>query len=70
MAAGFESESLLIKYKVNDRKRPGSQSILAKALVERARDLAEGLKVHRIPSADHVVACLLIEPLQSRRSRQ
>ena len=53
---------------VSDRKRPGGQSLLAKALVDRARDLAEALKVHRVPSADHVVICLLIEPLQSRQS--
>ncbi|KAF8743928.1 hypothetical protein AX14_013983 [Amanita brunnescens Koide BX004] len=51
---------------VSDRKRPGGQSLLAKALVDRARDLAEALKVHRVPSADHVVICLLIEPLQSQ----
>jgi len=52
---------------VSDRKRPGGQSLLAKALVDRARDLAEALKVHRVSSADHVVICLLIEPLQSRQ---
>ncbi|KAF8635875.1 hypothetical protein AX15_000062 [Amanita polypyramis BW_CC] len=51
---------------VADRKRPGGQSLLARALVDRARDLAEALKVHRIPSSDHVVICLLIEPLQSQ----
>ncbi|KAK2465221.1 hypothetical protein APHAL10511_002575 [Amanita phalloides] len=51
---------------VSDRKRPGGQSLLAKTLVDRARDLAEALKVHRVPSADHVVICLLIEPLQSQ----
>ncbi|KAH6911353.1 hypothetical protein BKA70DRAFT_1267409 [Coprinopsis sp. MPI-PUGE-AT-0042] len=51
---------------VADRKRPSGQSMLAKTLIDRARDLAEALKVHRIPSADHVVISLLIEPLQSR----
>lgn len=51
---------------VDDRKRPSGQSSLAKAMVDRARDLAENMKVHRVPSADHVVICLLIEPLQSR----
>ena len=52
---------------VADRQRPSGQSLLAKTLIDRARDLAEALKVHRIPSADHVVIGLLIEPLQSRQ---
>lgn len=51
---------------VADRKRPSGQSLLAKTLIDRARDLAEALKVHRVPSADHVVISLLIEPLQSQ----
>ncbi|KAF9468560.1 hypothetical protein BDZ94DRAFT_1245690 [Collybia nuda] len=51
---------------VADRRRPGGQSLLAKTLIDRARDLAEALKVHRISSPDHVVIGLLIEPLQSR----
>lgn len=53
---------------VADRRRPTGQSHLAKAMIDRARELAETMKVHRIPSADHVVICLLIEPLQSRES--
>ncbi|CAK5269768.1 unnamed protein product [Mycena citricolor] len=51
---------------VADRRRPGNQSLLAKALVDRARDLAEALKVHRLPTSDHVVIGLLLEPLQSQ----
>ncbi|PPQ89644.1 hypothetical protein CVT25_013831 [Psilocybe cyanescens] len=51
---------------VADRRRPGGQSLLAKTLIDRARDLAEALKVHRIPSSDHVVISLLIEPLQNQ----
>ncbi|KAF7299190.1 hypothetical protein MIND_00867700 [Mycena indigotica] len=51
---------------VADRQRPGGQSLLAKTLIDRARDLAEALKVHRIPSPDHVVIGLLLEPLQSQ----
>lgn len=51
-----------------DRKlRPENQSLLAKTLIDRARDLAEALKVHRVPSTEHVVISLLIEPLQSRK---
>jgi len=53
---------------VADRKRPGGQSLLAKTLINRARELAEALKVHRVPSSDHVVIALLIEPLQNRES--
>lgn len=52
---------------VADRRRPSGQSFLAKTMVDRARELAETMKVHRVPSADHVVICLLIEPLQSRQ---
>ncbi|KAL7280160.1 hypothetical protein ACG7TL_006579 [Trametes sanguinea] len=51
---------------VADRHRNGGQSAFAKVLINRARDLAEDMKVHRIPNADHVVISLLIEPLQSR----
>lgn len=51
---------------VADRRRPGGQSLLAKTLIDRARELAEAMKVHRIPTPDHVVIGLLIEPLQSR----
>ncbi|KAJ7175762.1 hypothetical protein C8R46DRAFT_1160905 [Mycena filopes] len=51
---------------VADRRRPGGQSLLAKTLIDRARDLAEALKVHRIPTPDHVVIGLLLEPLQSQ----
>ncbi|XP_006462704.1 hypothetical protein AGABI2DRAFT_193809 [Agaricus bisporus var. bisporus H97] len=51
---------------VADRRRPGGQSFLAKALIDRARDLAEALKVHRMASAEHVVIGLLIEPLQNQ----
>ncbi|KAM6489046.1 hypothetical protein JOM56_015458 [Amanita muscaria] len=52
---------------VADRKCHDGRSLLAKTLVDRARDLAEALKVHRVPSSDHVIICLLIEPLQSQK---
>ena len=51
---------------IADRHHNKGQSALAKVLINRARDLAEDMKVHRMPSADHVVIALLIEPLQSR----
>lgn len=60
----FSEHDLLVA----DRKRPGGQSFLAKTLIDRARDLAEALRVHRVPSTEHVVISLLIEPLQSRKS--
>ena len=52
---------------VADRRRPGGQSLLSKTVIDRVRDLAEALKVHRMPTQDHVVIGLLIEPLQARK---
>jgi len=60
--AKFSEHALLVA----DRRRIGGSSLIAKTLVDRARDLAEALKVHRIASQDHVVICLLLEPLQCR----
>ena len=54
---------------VADRQRNGgAKSLFAIALVDRARELAELLKVHRISTSEHVVIGLLLEPLQSRQS--
>jgi len=64
--AKFSEHPLLVA----DRRRPGGQRLLAKELIDRARDLAEALKVHRVPTPDHVVIGLLIEPLQSRQYSQ
>ena len=52
---------------IADRHQNQGQSAFAKVLIHRARDLAEDMKVHRIPNADHVVIALLLEPLQSRK---
>ena len=52
---------------MKDRERNHGQSLLAKTLINRTRDLAEDLKVHRVPTADHVVVALLIEPMQNRK---
>ncbi|CCM05930.1 uncharacterized protein FIBRA_08169 [Fibroporia radiculosa] len=60
--AKFSENPLLVK----DREHNNGQSLFAKTLITRARDLAEDLKVHRIPSSDHVVIALLIEPMQSQ----
>ena len=63
--AKFSEHPLLVK----DRERNRGQSQLAKTLINRTRDLAEDLKVHRVPNADHVVVALLIEPMQNREWR-
>ncbi|KAF5369556.1 hypothetical protein D9758_002551 [Tetrapyrgos nigripes] len=47
-----------------DRNSHNGQSLLSKTIVDRTRDLAEALKVHRVPTPEHVVIGLLIEPLQ------
>lgn len=63
--AKFSEHPLLVA----DRERNGGQSLLAKALINRTRELAESLKVHRIPNTNHVVISLLIEPLQCQDPR-
>jgi hypothetical protein len=63
--AKFSEHPLLVADRLNS---PARQSGLAKALIVRAREVAEALKVHRVPAAEHVVIALLIEPLQSRAS--
>lgn len=63
--AKFAENSLFVA----DRQRNGGiKSLLAIVLVDRARELAELLKVHRISSPEHVIIGLLLEPLQSRQS--
>ncbi|KAH9161152.1 hypothetical protein EDB89DRAFT_2032283 [Lactarius sanguifluus] len=61
--AKFSEHPLLVADRLNSTTR---QSSLAKTLIIRAREVAEALKVHRVPAAEHVVIALLIEPLQSR----
>ncbi|KAI0693984.1 hypothetical protein BC835DRAFT_1043215 [Cytidiella melzeri] len=60
--AKFSEHPLLVK----DRARNNGQSWLARTLINRTRELSEDLKVHRVPSADHVVVALLIEPMQNQ----
>lgn len=62
--AKFSEHPLLVA----DRQNNNGHSLLAKTLIDRTRELAEALKVHRIPKDEHVVIGLLIEPLQSRKS--
>jgi hypothetical protein len=61
--AKFSEHPLLVA----DRRRPGGQSLLARTAIDRARELAEAMKVHRIATTEHVVIGLLMEPLQSRK---
>ena len=61
--AKFSEHPLLVADRAQTSMR---QSALAKALIDRAREVAEALKVHRVPAAEHVVIALLLEPLQSR----
>jgi hypothetical protein len=61
--AKFSEHPLLVADRLTSSTR---QSGLAKTLIARAREVAEALKVHRVPAAEHVVIALLIEPLQSR----
>jgi len=61
--AKFSEHPLLVADRLNSSTR---QSGLAKTLIIRSREVAEALKVHRVPAAEHVVIALLIEPLQSR----
>lgn len=61
--AKFSEHPLLVL----DREGNNGSSRLARTLVNRARNVAEAEKVHRISSPDHVVIALLIEPLQNRK---
>ena len=60
--AKFSEHPLLVA----DRQGANGQSRLARMLVNRAREVAEAEKVHRISTVDHIVIALLIEPLQNR----
>ncbi|KAI0061481.1 hypothetical protein BV25DRAFT_1916847 [Artomyces pyxidatus] len=61
--AKFSEHPLLIA----DRHASGTKhSNLAMTLISRAREVAEALKVHRVPDSQHIVIALLIEPLQSQ----
>ncbi|KAI5896651.1 uncharacterized protein SCHCODRAFT_02615463 [Schizophyllum commune H4-8] len=65
--AKFAEHPLLLA----DRALPAHNgaSFLASALITRTRALAEALAVHRIPSPDHILCALLLEPLQSQDPR-
>ncbi|EPQ50998.1 hypothetical protein GLOTRDRAFT_118074 [Gloeophyllum trabeum ATCC 11539] len=61
--AKFSEHPLLV---ADRRRNANGQSHLAQALINRARELAESMKVYRMASADNVVISLLIEPLQAQ----
>ncbi len=60
--AKFSEHPILLK----DRERNNGRSVLARTLLIKAIEIAEAESVHRIPTADHVLVSLLLEPLQSR----
>ena len=60
--AKFSEHPLLVV----DHEGAGGQSRPAHPLVNRAREVAEAEKVHRIGSVDHVFIALLIKPLRNR----
>jgi hypothetical protein len=49
-----------------DRARNGGQGRLAKTVIDRARSVAEVLRVPRVATPENVIACLLLEPVQPR----
>lgn len=49
-----------------DRKENKDRSRISKMLFEKTLEIAEAEKVHRIPSSDHVIISLLLEPLLGR----
>lgn len=62
--AKFSEHPLLVADR--NASGPDKQSGLARTLIDRAREIAEGFKVHRIPKVEHVVITLMTESLQSR----
>lgn len=60
--AKFSEHALFL----SDRTLNGGQGRFAKALINRARDVAEAVKVHRIASPENVLIGLLMEPLQAQ----
>ncbi|KAG8809488.1 hypothetical protein FRC17_003423, partial [Serendipita sp. 399] len=59
--AKFSEHPLL----VHDRGMNDGKSRLSRLITKRAREVAEGEKVHRVPTADNVIVALLLEPLHS-----
>ncbi|CCA70194.1 hypothetical protein PIIN_04133 [Serendipita indica DSM 11827] len=50
---------------VMDRSVNSGRSRICRILTKRAREAAEGEKIHRLPSVDNAISALLLEPLQS-----
>ncbi|PVG00244.1 hypothetical protein CPB86DRAFT_701823 [Serendipita vermifera] len=59
--AKFSEHPLL----VHDREMNAGRSRICRILTRRAREVAEGEKIHRLPSIDNLINALLLEPLQS-----
>lgn len=52
---------------VHDRELNSGRSRICRVLTRRAREVAEGDKIHRLPTFDNIITALLLEPLQSRQ---
>ncbi|VDB91906.1 unnamed protein product [Peniophora sp. CBMAI 1063] len=63
--AKFSEHPLLVADR--NASGPSKQSGLARTLINRAREISEGFKVHRIPKVEHVVITLMTESLQSQK---
>lgn len=53
---------------VEDREGCNGRSRISRMLFVKTLEIAESEKVHRVPSSDHVVISLLLEPLRGRKS--
>lgn len=60
--AKFTEHSLFLA----DRAMNGGQGLFAKTIIERARAVAEVMKVQRVATPEHVIVGLLLEPVQPR----
>ena len=63
--AKFSEHPLIIMDRSTD-VTGAQRSRLAKSLTRKAWEIAEAEKVHKVPSVDAVVACLLLDGLHSR----
>lgn len=61
--AKFSEHPLL----VHDRELNSGRSRICRVLTKRAREVAEGEKIHRLPTFDNIITAMLLEPLQSRQ---
>ncbi|CAE7053890.1 unnamed protein product [Rhizoctonia solani] len=61
--AKFSEHPIIVHDRGNNKDK---SSTIARALVRRAREIAEAERIFRIPTFDNAIICLLLEPLQSQ----